>query len=131
MVIILQKTRMSLHRGQMRLALYTLASLVFVTWVVGCSSDINGPDPNTPAHASAASIGLRTEPGDGASGAPLSVQPVIEVYDADGALLTADNQTVVTASLVASSGTLEGGTSVRESFNGDYQDPCTKIAKKC
>ena len=38
---------------------------------------------------------------------------MIEVYDAGGTLLTSDDQTVVTASLVASGGALEGGTSVR------------------
>ncbi len=88
------------------------AALTLASAMAGCA-DSTAPDSNEPPHAAAASLAIRTEPGDGASGQPLSVQPVVEVLDVAGALLTIDNQTVVTATVASGGGVLEGSVSVR------------------
>lgn len=52
----------------------------------------------------AAQVSVVGQPGNGTGGLALSAQPVIEIQDAGGALLSGDNTTVVTAALI-------GGTS--------------------
>ena len=55
-----------------------------------------------------AQLAIRTQPSGAASGQPFVTQPVIEVQDANGNVVTIDNSTIVTAALTQGSGTLEG-----------------------
>jgi hypothetical protein len=62
----------------------------------------------TSSNATAAQLGIRTQPALAVSGAPLGTGPVIEVQDANGNVVAADNSTVVTAAIATGGGTLEG-----------------------
>lgn len=53
-------------------------------------------------------LAIGTPPSDARSGQPLETQPVIEVQDANGRLVSGDNSTVVTASLGIGGGVLSG-----------------------
>lgn len=66
--------------------------------------------------STATQLGLLVEPGQGVIDAPLSVQPIVEIRDAMGVLVSLDNYTTVTAQILAGTGapgaTLTGNTSV-------------------
>lgn len=55
-----------------------------------------------------AQLSIRTQPSGAASGQPFVSQPAIEVQDANGNVVTIDNETVVTAALAQGPGTLGG-----------------------
>ncbi len=59
---------------------------------------------------SATKLAFRTQPGNGAAGAQLSVQPVVEVQDADGNRVTTDSSTVTLAIGTNPGGGTLGGT---------------------
>jgi hypothetical protein len=56
----------------------------------------------------AALLAIRTEPSGAEASQPFTVQPVIEVRDANGNLVASDNTTVVTAAIDFGGGTLGG-----------------------
>ncbi|MCC6574142.1 MAG: hypothetical protein IT462_10140 [Planctomycetes bacterium] len=64
----------------------------------------------------ATQLGLATQPGQGVLDAVLSVQPVVEIRDANGVVVVVDNYSIVTAEVVAPPGApgamLAGATSV-------------------
>ncbi len=89
--------------------------LTFVSALViaSCGSD-SGPnapsgtkDPTGPA---AASIQVTSQPAGAAAGQAFTTQPVLEVRDANGAIVGVDNVTVVTAAIASGGGTLQGTT---------------------
>lgn len=55
-------------------------------------------------------LGIATQPGGAVEAQVFVTQPVIEVRDAAGALVTSDNGTVITATLTAGTGNLSGST---------------------
>ena len=57
----------------------------------------------------AAQLVIRTQPGGAASGSPLATQPVVEVRDVAGNLVTSSSE-IVTATIATGGGTLSGST---------------------
>lgn len=58
----------------------------------------------------AAQLAIQTEPSGAEAGTPFTVQPVVEVHDANGNLVASDNTTVVTGAIDSGGGTLGGTT---------------------
>lgn len=59
----------------------------------------------------ATQLALRTQPGGGASGQPLAIQPVVQVQDAAGNVVVSSSATVA-ATIASGNGTLTGDTAV-------------------
>ena len=89
-------------------------------FLVGCGGDSGtdpDPDPDSdPAEQTTTSrLIVQIQPGSMGTGAPFPVQPVIEIQDTTGNLLTNDNSTVVTATIASGNGTLQGQASATAS----------------
>jgi hypothetical protein len=72
----------------------------------------------TPPTNSASKLWIRTEPVGGLSSYPLATQPVIEIQDEAGNLITTDNLTEVTATLVTGEGGSLGGITTESAAAG-------------
>ncbi len=59
-----------------------------------------------------AAVAIRTQPAGAAAGEPFTTQPVLEVHDGRGNVVTNDNATVVTTSIATGGGSLSGTASV-------------------
>ncbi len=83
-----------------------LSGVAMSLLTLGC-----GESPTTPAEDAKqvpSQLVLRTQPSGAVLGEPLTTQPVLEVQDASGNLVTVDRETVVTAA-IGSGGGMAGG----------------------
>ncbi|MEX0857856.1 MAG: invasin domain 3-containing protein, partial [Balneolaceae bacterium] len=72
----------------------------------------------TVEHGDAAKLAIATQPAGGASGDELTTQPVIEIQDAAGNVITDDNATEVSVAILSGNDGTLGGTTTATAENG-------------
>ncbi len=97
------------HAVPIKILAVTLALQLLIA---NCSGVIEpDSDSDQPVRTDVA-LSVQTQPGDAASGVSLGTQPVVQLLDDSGNVVTGDNSTVITAALASGAGSLEGSTSV-------------------
>ena len=93
------------------------------------SAQLNSADSNafTVTHASASQLVIRTQPVGGATGANLSVQPVVELQDRFGNLIDDDSSTSVTVAVTSGAGGGLTGTRTVTAVNGVVRYSALKL----
>ena len=87
-----------------------MAGLVIACVGWGCKTP--GEPGETTEEPTATQLVIRTQPGNATSAVALGTQPVVEIQDASGAVVTSENTTIVAAAIATGGGTLGGAASI-------------------